>query len=206
LGSSLAPAVPSIDMDGVKPGRRSTCPKPQPGGRRAGQQRQAGESRGPLRRRSWQRKGVSGKETARKEWVKAWGESTESPGSAPLGIAKPWPQADNRDRRHRHRSVGLAGDAEAKENAKGTAKNLSTSSTEAVPLPHKIFAWQLFPGLQKQKAEKRRKPRKKQVAAIERDYRQLLISGDQRECCCGHCNGPLAASIMYGNRNLLIQP
>lgn len=64
------------------------------------------------------------------------------------------PQLRAGDRQHRHGSVGLAGNAWAKESVKGMAENFGTGSAEAVQLPpqNPSFLRQLFPGLQKQKA------------------------------------------------------
>lgn len=51
------------------------------------------------------------------------------------GAARPQLLANGGDRQLQHGSVRLAGNAQAKESVKGTAENLCTGSTEAVPLP-----------------------------------------------------------------------
>lgn len=190
LGPSLALAVPSADRDGVKPGQRSTCPKPQHARRGAGQQLQAGETRGPMGRGGGRGKVFEAAEAARRckegtgtsvgtkrpaPWLCApahWGRAGQSTGGARL---RPLANGGG-DRQHRHRSVGLAGNTQAKERVKGTAENLGTGTTEAVPLPpQNPCLGSCSQGCKNKRREKRRMPRKKQATAIECDYHKWLI-------------------------------
>lgn len=129
-------------MDGVKPGGRSTCPKPQHAGRRAGQQPWAGEAQGSLRRASG--RGVVflvaealGRQQARRGDKRpvlctpaCQGHVGQSTSAHRL-----WPLSNGGDRQHQHRSVGLAGNTQAKRSMKGIAENLGMGSTAAVLLP-----------------------------------------------------------------------
>lgn len=170
-------------MDGVKPGGRSMCPKPQHAGRRTGQQPWTGEAQGSLRRA-----GGRGKVFLVAEALGRWqarrgdkrpalctpacqghvGQSTSAP--------RLWPLPNGEDRQHQHGSVGLVGNTQATKSVKGTAERLSTGGTAAVPLPlQNACLGSCSQGCKNKRCEKRRRPRKEQATATACDYHKQLI-------------------------------